>query len=150
DLFDGVDTTWARFPLGSDVARSIDEAIASFNAQDVAASVPALLAIRRRVAALPADPVVADKRAQLDRIIRACIGLEVDTIVDRGEAVPGETVKLHHRVVVHSRTPVRWAATRLAGGNGAIGKAVDLRADQPVVRETSWIVPAGTPPTQPY
>src|SRR5262249_11061183 len=31
-----------------------------------------------------------------------------------------------------------------------IGKAVDLRADQPVVRETSWIVPAGTPPTQPY
>src|SRR5262249_59072218 len=110
DLFDGVDTTWARFPLGSDVARSIDEAIASFNAQDVAASVPALLAIRRRVAALPADPVVADKRAQLDRIIRACIGLEVDTIVDRGEAVSRETVKLHHRVLVHSPTPARLGA----------------------------------------
>src|SRR5438445_277028 len=30
DLFDGVDTTWARFPGGGDVARSIDAAIASF------------------------------------------------------------------------------------------------------------------------
>jgi len=46
--------------------------------------------------------------------------------------------------------PVRWTATRLAGGHAANGKAVDLRVDQPVVRETSWIVPAGTPPSQPY
>jgi len=150
DLFDGIDTTWARVPGGSDVARSIDAAIASFNAQDVAASVPALLAIRRRVAALPSDSLVADKRAQLDRIIQACVGLEVDTVVDRAEAVPGETVKLHHRAEVHSRVPVRWTATRLASGHGTSGKAVDLRADQPVVRESSWIVPAGTPPSQPY
>jgi len=150
DLFDGVDTTWARIPGGSEVARSIDETIASFNAQDVAASVPALLTIRRQLAALQADPLVADKRAQLDRIIQASVGLAVDTVVDRAEAVPGETVKLHHRVVVHSRVPVRWTAMRHPGGHGSIGKAVDLRADQPVVRTTSWIVPPGTPPTQPY
>src|SRR5919198_1579495 len=137
DLFDGVDTTWARFPSGGDVARSIDAAIASFNAQDAAASVPALLAIRRQLSALPSDPVVADKRAQLDRIIEACVGLDVDTVVDRAEAVPGETVKLHHRAVVHSRVPVRWTATRLAGSNGANAKAVELRADQPAVRESS-------------
>src|SRR5262249_22564957 len=71
-------------------------------------------------------------------------------VIDRAEAVPGETVKLQHRVVVHSRVPVRWTATRLAGGQNANGKAVDLPADQPVVRETSWTVPAGTPPSQPY
>jgi LmbE family N-acetylglucosaminyl deacetylase len=150
DLFDGIDTTWARVPGGGDVARAIDAAIASFNAQDVAASVPALLAIRSRVAALPSDPLVADRRAQLDRIIQACVGLEVDTVVDRAEAVPGETVKLQHRAVVHSRVPVRWTATRLAGGPGANGKAIDLRADLPAVRESSWVVPAGTPPSQPY
>jgi len=150
DLFDGVDATWARIPGGADVARSIDEAIASFNTQDVAASVPALLAIRRRLAALPADPLVADKRAQLDRIVQDCVGLEVDTVVDRAETVPGETVKLHHRAVVHSRVPVRWTATRVARGHGANGKAVELRADQPVVHENSWIVPPGTPPSQPY
>jgi hypothetical protein len=150
DLFDGVDTTWARIPGAGDMTRSVDEAIARFNPQDVAASVPALLAIRRRLAALPTDPVVADRRAQLDRIIQACVGLEVATFVDHAEAVPGETVKLRHRVVVHERVPVRWTAIRYPAGHGAIGKAVDLRADQPVVRETSWSVPRDAPLSQPY
>src|SRR5690242_1311540 len=150
DLFDGVDTTWGRFPGAADIARSIDEAIAKFNRDDVAASVPALLDIRSRLAALPSDPVVADKRAQLDRIIQDCLGLDVDSVIDRAEAVPGETIKLHHRVVVRSRVPLRWTATRLAGGQAENGKAVDLRADQPVVRESSWTVPADTPPSQPY
>src|SRR5439155_1626285 len=85
DLLDGVDTTWNRVPGGAEIARSIDEEIAKFNAQDAAARVPALLAIRRRLAALPADPIVSDKREQLDRIIQACLGLEVDTVVDRAE-----------------------------------------------------------------
>jgi LmbE family N-acetylglucosaminyl deacetylase len=150
NLFEGIDTAWARIPGGAEVARSIDEAIASFNAQDVAASVPALLGIRHRLAALPADPVVADKRAQLDRIIQACLGLEVDAVLDRAEAVPGETVKLHHRVLARSRVPVRWTAMRHPGGHDALGKAVELRRDQPVVRETSWTVPTDTPPSQPY
>src|SRR5262247_3878923 len=79
DLFDGVDTTWNRVPGGADIARSIGQTIASFNTQDAAAATPALLVIRRRLAALPADPLVIDKRDQLDRIIQACVGLEVDT-----------------------------------------------------------------------
>src|SRR5260370_37911618 len=74
DLLEGVDTTWNRVPGGAEIARSTDEAIATFNAQDAAAGVPALLAIRRRLAGLPADPVVSDKRAQLARIIQTCLG----------------------------------------------------------------------------
>src|SRR5437016_4425492 len=126
------------------------EEIATFNAQDAAARVSALLAIRRRLAALPADPIVSDKREELDRIIRACLGLEVDTVVDRAEVVPGETVKLRHTVVVRSRIPVRWTAVRYPSARRAINKAIELRANQPVVRETSQVVPASTPPSQPY
>src|SRR5260370_19013147 len=94
DLLEGVDTTWNRVPGGAEIARSVDEAIAKFNAQDAAARVPALLAIRRRLAARLADPIVSHKREQLDRIIPACLGLEVDTVVDRPEVVPGATLKL--------------------------------------------------------
>jgi LmbE family N-acetylglucosaminyl deacetylase len=150
DLLDGVDTTWNRVPGGAEIARSIDEAIATFNAQDAAAGVPALLAIRRRLAGLPADPVVSDKRAQLDRIIQTCLGLEVDTVADRAEVVPGESVKLRHTAVVRSRIPVRWTAVRYPSAHRAITKAVELRPNQPVVREDSQVVPASTPPSQPY
>src|SRR3989442_1283197 len=150
DLLDGVDTTWNRVPGGAEIARSIDEAIARFNAQDAAARVPALLAIRRRLAALPADPIVNDKREELDRIIQACLGLEVDTVVDRAEVVPGETLKLRHTAVVRSRIPVRWTAVRYPSAHRTINKAIQLRPNQPVVRETSQVVPATTPPSQPY
>ena len=150
DLLDGVDTTWNRVPGGDEIARAIDETIATFNAQDPAAGVPALLAIRRRLAGLPADPVVSDKREQLDRIIQACLGLEVDTVVDRAEVVPGERVKLRHTAVVRSRIPVRWMAVRYPSVHRAITKAVALPPNQPVVRDASQVVPASTPPSQPY
>ena len=150
DLLDGVDTTWTRVPGGAEIARASDEAIAALNVQDPAAAVPALLAIRRRLAGLPEDPVVSDKRAQLDRIIQACLGLEVDTVADRAEVVPGERVKLRHTAVVRSRIPVRWTAVRYPSVHRAITKAVALRPNQPVVRDASQVVPASTPPSQPY
>src|SRR2546428_59391 len=150
DLLDGVDTTWNRVPGGAEIARSIDEAIAKFKAQDAAARVPSLLAIRRQLAALPEDPIVSDKREQLDRIIQACLGLEVDTVVDRAEVVPGETLKLRHTAVVRSRIPVRWTAVRYPSAHRTINKAIQLRPNQPVVREASQVLPATTPPSQPY
>src|SRR5437867_3671797 len=150
ELLDGVDTTWNRVPGGAEIARSIDEEIAKFTAQDAAARVSALLAIRRRLAALPADPIVSDKREELDRIIQACLGLEVDTVVDRAEVVPGETLKLRHTAVVRSRIPVRWTAVRYPSAHRAINKAIQLRPNQPVVREASQVLPATTPPSQPY
>jgi LmbE family N-acetylglucosaminyl deacetylase len=150
DLLDGVDTTWDRVPGGAAIARLVDGVIATFNPHDAAASVTALLAIRRRLAALAADPVVADKRKDLDRIIQACLGLEVDTVVDRAEVVPGEQLKLRHTVIVRSRVPVRWKAVRYPTPQRTSARAVELRPNHPVVRQVSQVLSANTLPTQPY
>jgi LmbE family N-acetylglucosaminyl deacetylase len=150
DILDGVDTTWGRVPGGAAIGRLTEEAIARFEPGDPAASVPALLAIRSRVSALPTDPVVSDKREQLDRIIQACLGLEVETRVDPPEVVPGETLHLRHTAVIRSRLPVRWTAVRYPSIRRADRKVIDLRADQPAVRDVSQILPATTPPSQPY
>jgi LmbE family N-acetylglucosaminyl deacetylase len=150
DLLDGVDTTWNRVAGGAEIGRLIEEAIARFDPEDPAASVRALLAIRSRVSVLPLDPVVSDKRRQLDRIIQACLGLQVETVVDRPEVVPGETLKMRHTVVVRSRLPVRWMAMRYPSINRASTKILELRANQPVNRHATQILPATTPPSQPY
>jgi LmbE family N-acetylglucosaminyl deacetylase len=150
DILDGVDTTWNRVPGGAEIGRLTEEGITRFKPDDPAASVPALLAIRRLVSALPADPVVSDKLQQLDRIIQACIGLEVETAVDRPEAVPGETLKMRHTAVVRSRIPVRWTAVRYPSIHRAATKILELRANHPVVRRAIQILPATTPTSQPY
>jgi len=150
DILDGVDTTWTRVPGGAEIGRLTEEAIARFKPEDPVPSVPALLAIRSRVSVLPSDSVVSDKREQLDRIIRACIGLEVETLVDQPEAVPGETLKMRHTAVMRSRLPVRWTAVRYPSIQRAVTKVLELRANQPVVRDETQILPATTPPSQPY
>jgi LmbE family N-acetylglucosaminyl deacetylase len=150
DIFDGIDTTWNRVPGGAVIARLTEDALARFNLEDPAASVPALLQIRSRLAALPADPVIRDKREALDHVIQACLGLTVQTLVDRAEAVPGETLKLRHTAVVRSHIPVRWTAVRYPSLGRSIVKSVSLRANQLAVRESAQTLPATTSPSQPY
>ena len=111
DIMDGIDLTWARAPGGAEIGRLATNALAEFKADDPAASVPALLAIRTKLAALPADPVVDDKRAQLDRILAACLGLTVETTAPQAEVVPGDELKLTVAISVRSKIPVRWIST---------------------------------------
>ena len=151
DLFDGVDTTWGRVAGGAEIGRLTGEAIARFDPSAPEASVPALLAIRERLARVPADPLVNDKRGQLDRILQACLGLEVETVADRSEVVPGETVKLRHIAsVARASLPVRWVSMRDPATHRLFGKALDLRQGRPVVRDASQTLARGTAPSQPY
>lgn len=150
DLLDGVDTTWSRVPGGAEIGRLTAEAIAQFKPDDPAASVPALLRVRSRVAELSPDPVISDKRRQLDGIIRACLGLEVETLVEQPEAVPGEPLKMRHTAVMRARLPVRWTVVRYPSIQRSVTIAADLRANQAVTREETEVLPLRTPPSHPY
>jgi LmbE family N-acetylglucosaminyl deacetylase len=150
DLFDGVDTTWSRVAGGAEIGRMTDEAIARFNPDAPESSLPAVLAIRDRLAQVPLDPVVSDKRQQLDRIVQACLALEVETVVDRAEVVPGETLRMRHTASLRTGMPVRWMAVRYPSTQRALTKALELRPNQPVYRDGSQTLPSTTPPSQPY
>jgi hypothetical protein len=127
-----------------------DEAIARFNPQNPAASVPALLTLRSRLAALPTDSVVIEKRRHLDHILQGCLGLYVETVIPLAEAVPGETLKMRHGAIVRADFPVRWIAVRYPAGREELGISADLKSNQGVTHESSRILPATTPLTQPY
>ena len=150
DILDGVDTTWGRIPGGAEIGRLADEVIARFNPQNPAASVPALLTLRSRLAALPVDSVVAEKRRQLDHILQGCLGLYIETVIPLAEAVPGETLKMHHAAIVRADVPVRWTAVRYPAGGDELGTSADLKPNQGATRESSRTLPATTPLTQPY
>jgi LmbE family N-acetylglucosaminyl deacetylase len=150
DIMDGVDTTWARVPHGADVGPMTDAIIAHFSPEDPSASVPALLALKNRLASLPADPVVDEKRGQLDRILQACLGLHVETTIAQAEVVPGETLALRQTVVAQSRYPVRWIGVRYPSDSSASGTPVDLVFDHPVAHEAAAQLPADTLLSEPY
>ena len=154
ELLDGVDLTYGRFPGGAEVTRLAEEALAQFKTEDAVASVPALLAVRAKLATLPTDPVVADKRAQLDRILQACLDLHLATVLPAAEVVPGETLQLHHAATLGAKTsvPVRLLAVRYpaAGESTALKIDAPLATGQTLVRDTTTVLPPHTPISQPY
>ncbi|GAB1487833.1 PIG-L family deacetylase [Opitutaceae bacterium] len=152
DLMEGIDTSWARVAGGAEISRMTDELVASFNPQNPAASVPAILAIRTRLAAMPRDLILDEKRAQIDAILQACLGLSAETFIANAEVVPGEMLQLQHAVTSRSSIPVRWTGVRYptAAPTGTTPAAVALAPGQAVSREERVTLPAGTEVTQPY
>ena len=71
-------------------------------------------------------------------------------MVDRAEVVPGETVEAapyRRRALAHPRALDGRAVPERAADDQ---QGVELRPNQPVVREASQVLPAITPPSQPY
>jgi LmbE family N-acetylglucosaminyl deacetylase len=149
DLMDGIDTTWERVPGGAEIATLTTQAVSDFKLENPAATVPALLAIRGKLAALPADAVIDDKRAQLDRILQACLGLSVESIATRPEVVPGESFHVRLSVTVKADVPVRWVQI---GGRDLEANVTsrELKPGAPQTAEGVVKVPVDMPVTQPY
>lgn len=151
DILDGVDTSWGRIPGANEIGPLADDLIAKFAPSDPAASVPALLAIRRKLAALPSDPLIVDKRARLDRILQACLGLFVETVIAQAQVVPGEALQLRHTVVARTAVPVRWLGVRYPALQRELGgEPVALNENEPANRDAVQTLPANTPVSQPY
>ena len=93
----------------------------------------------------------------------------MQTTISAAEVVPGEMMKLHHSVVIHSSTPVRWVAVHYPGIKQQIdqGKSpspapqktfprlpdpqnIELLPNQPRTVDSTPTLPAGTPLSQPY
>jgi len=149
DLMDGVELTWSRVAGGAEIGKLADEAIANFKPDDAAASVPALLAIRAKLAVLSSEPLIDDKRKQLDSILKKCLGLSVETTTPNPEVAPGETVKLSHTATLRSSVPVRWAAVRYPDLKREVPAAVTLRSNE-ATHVASQTIPVNASPTQPY
>jgi LmbE family N-acetylglucosaminyl deacetylase len=152
DILDGVDTTWNRVPGGAEIAKLSDAVVAQFNPQDPAASVPALLQIKKALAALITDnPVVAEKRQNLDHLLQECLGLAVITTIPDAEVVPGEPLAMHLSATVGSDiVPVRWVAARFPSIGAKYAIDADLVANQPASRDMEETLPDNTAVSQPY
>ena len=89
-LFEGVDTTWSRVANSESVAAQISQIISKFNPADPAASVPDLLKLRQMMSGIQDASWIAEKKAQLDKIIAACLGLHVEASTATETFTPGK------------------------------------------------------------
>jgi len=149
-LFEGIDTTWSRVSNSGSVANEIRQIISEFHPADPAASVPALLKLRQAINGIKDDSWVPEKKAELDKIIAACLGLHVEASTTNETVTPGQTVTIKLEAINRSNIPVTLQETRcsLTGDSMEIDAA--LPPNELITKDLSCKIPENTPYSQPY
>jgi LmbE family N-acetylglucosaminyl deacetylase len=149
-LFDGIDTAWSRVPNSQSIATEIQQIISEFRAADPTASVPELLKLRQAMNAVKDDSWIPEKKAELDQIIAACLGLHVEASTTNETVTPGQNITIKLDAINRSNIPVtlQEAHCLLSGDSTKIGAA--LPTNELVTKDLSCKVPENTTYSQPY
>jgi len=152
DPFDGIDTTWARFPDGAALQADLDQAAHEFVPAHPEQILTPLAAARPRIAAIK-DPLAEFKLKQLDSTLARCAGLWLDAASDRYSAPPGGSLKVNFTVVMRLPAHVALNGINLTGIDGApsLGVATSVLVENQPSRYSAAVhVPDTQPFSQPY
>ena len=158
DIFEGIDTSWSRYPGGETIGNVFEEAAAAFDPQSPQKSIPALMHAWELLDRLGADPKwsarsvpwIEIKRAELLEVIRACAGISIDVAAADSSVIPGGELPVSVTVVNRSDYPFTLAtvASRYANPGKAPGAA--LKNNIPVKTDITIKLPPDYPTSQPY
>jgi LmbE family N-acetylglucosaminyl deacetylase len=149
-LFEGVDTTWSRVANSESVAAQIREIISKFNPADPAASVPDLLKLRQTMSGIQDDSWIAEKKAQLDKIIAACLALHLEASAATETFTPGQTATIKLEAINRSTIPITLQEARFPNTGDSNKLDVALPSNDLVTKDLSYKIPDNAPYSQPY
>ena len=95
------------------------------------------------------DDWVPTKRAELDEIIAACLGLHMEASTSTAVVSPGQTLPVKIDAINRSSVPVEWASYRFPTGE-TVQVGAPLTPNQLLTKEANPTVAADTPYSQPY
>ncbi len=105
DIMEGVNTSWERLGDAS-IGKAIDSIYAAYDLMHPEKSVPALVALRKRIenSTLPNDVWLAYKLKQLQSIIQDCAGIYMEATTQQQQVVPGDKVQV--QLLINQRAAV--------------------------------------------
>lgn len=104
-LFDGVTKTWTS-QGNADIDQALDQIITAFNFNTPEQSLPALLALRKKIMMLKDSGLKKDKIKSLDHIILSCAGFMGEVVTNQAEAVAGDHYNFRLNLISRSADPV--------------------------------------------
>jgi LmbE family N-acetylglucosaminyl deacetylase len=149
-LFEGIDTSWSRVANSESVASQIREIISKFNPADPAASVPGLLKLQQAMSGIQDESWIPEKKAELDNIIAACLGLHVEASTATEAFTPGQTAAIKLEAINRSKVPVILQEVRFpnTGDSNKIDAA--LPTNELITKDLSCRIPDDAPYSQRY
>jgi len=150
DIFEGINTTWDRIDKSKTLNHKIESIIKSFNPDNPAASLDALIKIYNDINKLDNNYWIEVKRKELLSIIQSCAGLWLEAITSDYSAASGDSVNIKTTVLNRSSSKLMIDKIEFPTipSNSIVNK--DLNNNQPVTIESSFKIPDSYPVSQPY
>src|SRR5437762_1479462 len=149
-LFEGVDTSWSRVPNSESVATEIREITSKFNPADPVASVPDLLKLRQAMNGIQDESWIAEKKADLDKIIAACLGLHVESSTATETFTLGQAAAIKLEAINRSSVPVTLREVRFPNTGDSSKIDAALPSSELVTKDLSCRIPDDALYSQPY
>jgi LmbE family N-acetylglucosaminyl deacetylase len=147
-LFDGIDTTWNRVGR-TDIGADIKAMITRFDFNAPAASIPSLLAIRKKIGTVKDDYWRTQKMQEIDQLILDCAGFMAEAYTNVPQAVAGDNLPFTLKLVARSPiAPVQLNAIYWPGRDSAV--KLTLAPDSLFTFQRTLTIPADAPLTEPY
>jgi hypothetical protein len=148
--FEGVNASWSRVANSESVAAEIRQIISKFNPADPTASVPRLLKLRQAMSEIHDDSWIPEKKAELDEIIAACLGLHLEASTAKEAVTPGQTASITLEAINRSNIPVTLQEVRFPNTGDSIKIDAALPSNELVKKDLTCRIPENTHYSQPY
>jgi LmbE family N-acetylglucosaminyl deacetylase len=149
-LFEGIDTSWSRVATSGSVAAAIHQIISKFNPADPAGSVPELLELRKAMSSMQDESWIPEKKADVDKIVAACLGLHIESSTAVETFTPGQTAAIKVEAINRSNVPVTLQQLGFPGTGISNKVDVALPSNELVTKDLSCKIPDSAPYSQPY
>lgn len=146
-LFDGVVKTWTS-QGNADIDQSLNTIISTFNFNNPDLSLPALLALRKKIVALKDGDQKKDKLQSLDNIILSCAGFMGEVVTNQAEAVAGEQYNFRLNLVSRAANPVVLDHVKWLGQSESFNRK--LSKDSLITIQHDIQIPEDAALTEPY
>lgn len=147
NLLDGINKTWTS-QGNADIDQSLDKIISDFNFNGPDLSVPALLALRKKIMTLKDADLKKDKIKSLDNIILSCSGFMGEAVTNQAEAVAGDRYNFKLNLISRLTDPVVLENVQWLGQSENFSRK--LSKDSLVTIQHEIQIPEEASPTEPY
>jgi LmbE family N-acetylglucosaminyl deacetylase len=149
-LFEGVNTTWSRVRNSEPIAGKIAQLISEFRVANPTASLPQLLALRKALNGIQDDQWVPEKKAELDQIIVACLGLHLEASTVNAAYTPGQNAAIKLEAINRGNLPVTLREVRFPLSGETVRIDAGLPNGELITKDLSAKIPENTAYSQPY
>jgi LmbE family N-acetylglucosaminyl deacetylase len=167
ELFDGINTSWSRVEGGEKVGQLLGQAYSSFRPENPAAVIPKLMEASEALNQLEDGYWKSVKRKELDRVIKACLGLYLEVrsgtnALSRGfrsntrsgiaeySATPGDSVVLNVEAINRSSVPVQLKSVAFTTIPKDTTLNTTLDNNEALTYSTKVLIPEDMPYSGPY